>query len=58
MAREALDLRSGLVHFRKLDRALAWHARGRRFDPVWLHHHPFVEFEMGIRCDSTSVFEY
>ena len=33
-----------LVHFEDLwghssvGRALAWHARGRRFDSVWLHH--------------------
>ena len=44
-----LTVRRGLRTFAGLPwghssagRALAWHARGRRFDPGWLHHPPFT----------------
>ena len=44
-ARSVLTARRGLRTFAGLlwghssaGRALAWHARGRRFDPAWLHH--------------------
>ena len=58
-ARQAVDKGGrGLRRFRRLfgwghssaGRALAWHARGRRFDPAWLHHY----FALAVRLSPSS----
>jgi len=41
---KALLLSSVTDHFGGNVITHQWHARGRRFDPVWLHHHGAPEF--------------